>query len=329
MTTAALKGTPAGRPYDGETYYDRPALKPAHYRWLIAFYFWVGGIAGGAAVLSAVADLLGSPGDRVVVQMGRYLALAGCVIGPLLLILDLYTPQRFLNMLRIFRRTSAMSVGAWALAVFGLFSGLAAVAQLAEDLGAGTWAVIAGRVVGIPAAAVGAFIGYYTATLLAATNVPLWAAVPRSLSVLFAASAMSLGAAALTLAAKAVGSPEAVTRRLELYDLIVAVFELAALVVVDWQWRRQGVAGPIWSWPNLAILLVGVVALGILFPMAVHASGLLAGHTPTALSVTAAVARLTGGFLLRTVILFAGKPSAEDPRDYFRMTSPAPGPSSG
>ena len=43
-------------------------------------------------------------------------AIAGAMISPILLIMDLGRPARFLNMLRVFKHRSAMSMGAWILA---------------------------------------------------------------------------------------------------------------------------------------------------------------------------------------------------------------------
>jgi protein NrfD len=320
--TTATAPPPAARPYAGETYYGLPGLKPGHYRWLIAGYLWVGGLTGAAAVLAAVADLVGSPADRGVVRLGRYLALAGGLISPVLLIVDLHTPERFFNMLRIFRRTSPMSIGVYILTGFGVFGGLAAAAQLAEDLGAGAWAATAGTVAGIPAAVAGAGMAYYTATLLAATSPPLWAAVPRLLAALFAASSMSLGAAAIVLGGKLTDMPEPTARRLELIDLVAVTLELGLLIATHYHWRRRGVDGPLLTFGMGLAYLGGAVAVGMLVPIGLHAFTFAAGIVSTAVSVAAAAAGLAGGFALRAVILFAGKKSAEDPRLYFQFAQP-------
>lgn len=313
---------PSARPYSGETYYGLPGLKPGHYKWLIAGYLWVGGLTGAAAVLAAAADLVGSPADRSVVRIGRYLALAGAVISPILLVVDLHTPERFFNMLRIFRRTSAMSIGVYILTAFGLFGGLTAAAQLADDLGAGAWAVWAGRAAGIPAALAGMGMMFYTATLLATTSPPLWAAVPRLLPALFAASSMSLGAAAIVLVGKFTGMAEATVTRLELIDLIAVSLELGLLVATHLQWRRHRVDAPLYA-PLLATSYFGTaVAVGMLFPIAGHGYAFATGSGSAALSIALAVAGIAGGFALRAVILFAGKRTAEDPQTYFQFAQP-------
>src|SRR3954466_1221070 len=70
------------------TYYGLPSIKPSHYGWLIVTYFCVGGVAGAAEVIAPAADLTGGRQDRAVVRGGRYLALAGALLSPALLILD-------------------------------------------------------------------------------------------------------------------------------------------------------------------------------------------------------------------------------------------------
>lgn len=111
---------PSFSAYEGETYYQRPALKPSPYGWLIATYLYVGGLAGAAELIVTIADWVGRRRDRGIVRMGRYLALGGALISPILLIADLHKPERWYNMLRIFCKTSPMSIGAWILMAFGM-----------------------------------------------------------------------------------------------------------------------------------------------------------------------------------------------------------------
>ena len=42
------------------------------------------------------------------------------IVSPMLLISDLGRPERFLNMLRVFKVTSPMSVGSWVLVASGV-----------------------------------------------------------------------------------------------------------------------------------------------------------------------------------------------------------------
>jgi len=76
------------------TYHGRPAVKPSLYGWTVAFYIFIGGLAGAAQIIATAADLLGARGGAVVLA-GRVIALAGAVLSGILLIVDLHTKRRF------------------------------------------------------------------------------------------------------------------------------------------------------------------------------------------------------------------------------------------
>ena len=105
---------PAASPETG--YYGIPLLKRPSWTWEVPLYFFVGGAAGAAAVVGAIADYTGA--DRKLVRDARWIAAAGAVISPALLISDLGRPERFLNMMRVFKPQSPMSVGVWTLLGF-------------------------------------------------------------------------------------------------------------------------------------------------------------------------------------------------------------------
>ena len=111
-----------------------------HWRWLIVFYFFLGGIAGGAYLIAALLDLFGRPGDRPLARLGYLVAFPLTVICGILLVLDLTRPLRFWHMLLasetltpMLKWWSPMSVGAWALLAFGAFTLLSFLAVLADD----------------------------------------------------------------------------------------------------------------------------------------------------------------------------------------------------
>src|SRR6266699_6929634 len=79
----AAKGIrPGGAPFpvaSPETgYYGIPLLKKPAWTWEIPLYFFVGGAAGAAAVVGAIADYTGA--DRRLVRDARWIAAAGAVI---------------------------------------------------------------------------------------------------------------------------------------------------------------------------------------------------------------------------------------------------------
>ena len=206
----ATEPGPAGAlvPYSGETYYGEPVVKPSPYNWLVIGYLFVGGAAGSSQLLATLADLAGRGRYRTLVRAGRYLGLAGALASPIFLIGDLHYRRRWYNMLRVFRPTSAMSIGSWTLTAFGTFSGLTAAGQLWEDLNGSSVGRRLSRLLGVPAGLAGAVMSCYTGVLLASTSTPLWASVYRLLPALFGASAASTACAALSLAVKATGGSE-------------------------------------------------------------------------------------------------------------------------
>ncbi len=312
-----MTSIPTAQPYEGTTYYDLPALKPGHYGWLISTYFYVGGLASAALFLATVIDLFGGKEDRPAVRSGHYLALLGGLVSPPLLILDLHTPQRWYNMLRIFRKTSAMSIGSWALTGFGLLSGVAATGQAVEDIfgwRAGRWLA---RLAGLPAALAAGVVAIYTGTLLAATNIPLWASGFPVLSSLFASSAASTATATLALLSPSVS--ERTHRRLAWFGLTAGIAELLFAARVDRHWQAHQVAGPMRTPPLGPLWRGGVLGLGILIPLGLHLAQIFGGRKARPAGTLASIAALFGGFCLRAVFVYGGRRSAQRPRDYFRQ----------
>ena len=297
------------------TYYEQPALKPSPWGWMVSGYMSIAGLAGSAQILATAADLAGGGHYNAIVRNGRYLALAGTVIGGPLLIADLHTPQRFYNMLRIFRPTSPMSIGTYVLLGFASCSAVLAAAQLRRDAGMGYGVVqTAARLLELPAAALGAAMGTYTGALLGATSTPLWAAAPRLIPALFGSSAVASAASALSL----VASPEeaAVLERIE---LLASTGELALMSGLHRQWHAKGIK----TKPAFAPLLLTAAApwLRKAVPAITYPSPTRqpAAPQPARGRLVVAVAALAGAFLLRHAILRAGNHSAQRPRNYFRL----------
>ena len=171
-----------------DSYYGRPILKEPVWKPEIPCYMFTGGLAGASAVLSFVAR---AAGNERLARRALWIGLGAEAVSPALLISDLGRPERFLNMLRVFKVTSPMSVGSWILAG----SGAATTAEAAcELLG------IFPRLRLVPAtmsAVLGPPLATYTATLVSDTAIPVWHEARRELPFVFAASAAaSAGAAA-------------------------------------------------------------------------------------------------------------------------------------
>ena len=181
---------PPARP---ESYYGRPVIKPPPWEpHFIASYFFAGGLAGASAALAAAARLAG---NRPLERRAWAASLAGLAVGSPLLIADLGRPARFLNMMRVFKVTSPMSVGSWVLAATGGAVTVAAAQSLLPRVP--QWA---GSAAAAPAGVLGTVLASYTGGLLADTAVPAWLEARRELPFVFAGSAMaSAGGAAFAL----------------------------------------------------------------------------------------------------------------------------------
>src|SRR5215467_4951728 len=146
------------------------------WEWLLVWYFFLGGLAAGLYFMAALIELVGSEHDRTMAKVAYYYAFPLAVVCGVLLILDLGRPERFWHMLiqsetgrLMFKYWSPMSVGAWALLVFGGVSFLSFVGVLAEDghLGLGRWRGVASiwrhGTLGVGFAVVRAVVGFFVA----------------------------------------------------------------------------------------------------------------------------------------------------------------------
>jgi polysulfide reductase-like protein len=214
------------QPVGAESYYGRPILKEPTWTWEVPAYLFTGGLAGGAAALGAGARLAG---NRELARRATLVNLAAISVSPALLVSDLGRPDRFLNMLRVFKPTSPMSVGTWVVSASGAASGAAGMCELLGILPRVRAAATAA------AALLAPFLSTYTAVLVADTAVPAWHEARRELPFVFAGSAAASAGAAVALASPARSAGPA--RR---FALAGAVLELAATEVME---RRLGLVG--------------------------------------------------------------------------------------
>ena len=110
-------------------YYGRNMIKPPEWTDLIPTYFFTGGLAGTCAAL-AFAERLAKNDELARVML--FGAAAGTAVSGFCLIADLKRPERFLNMLRVFKITSPMSVGVY---IFSAFGGATTIALASEVTG--------------------------------------------------------------------------------------------------------------------------------------------------------------------------------------------------
>ncbi len=320
------------------TYYGQPALKPAPWVWKVPVYTFAAPVAGAAQLIGTIADLSDPDGGRSIVRHARYAALAGAAFGGPLLIGDLHTPMRWYNMLRIFRGTSPMSIGSWLLTGFGAFSSVVALAQYTIDRNAASARRTAtGRNAGVrlssriaavaqlPAAAAGAGMSLYSASLFTATSSPLWAAAPRSLAVKFGSSAVAAAAAGLSLLEHASGRPSPAASALDRIAGAATAMNLGATVAAGRAWRKAEVDGPLTEASAIgASYRIGSILLGQVLPLVCHALNASRSRPSRGLSMLGSLGIVCGSFLMRLAVIEAGKKSSQRPVDSLRFTSGRP-----
>jgi hypothetical protein len=166
-----------------ESYYGRQILKTPTWKSPdVPLYLFLGGLAGASAVLAEGAAATGRPGLE---RVARLAAAGGATAGSVALVHDLGRPERFLNMLRVLKPTSPLSVGSFILAPFSTLAGAAAASHVTGRLPR------IGRMAGRGAAAFGPPLATYTAALLANTAVPAWHEAHRELPFVFGGSSAS------------------------------------------------------------------------------------------------------------------------------------------
>jgi formate-dependent nitrite reductase membrane component NrfD len=263
----------------------------------VAAYFWLGGMASGSAFVALACD---AAGDHRSAAIARKVALGVVTPAPVLLIADLGRPDRFLNMMRIFKPRSPMNTGAWCLVAF---SGSGALAVGADLVGAPK----AARTLGALTALLGSYLGSYTGVLLACTAVPVWSGSRTILGPAFVATATATGAAATRLVLVACGLPQSHPTRRALGTIETASM-LTELAISELGERRLGDAARALKSgrPRLYFRTAKtLVALGL-------SLRLLARRTGPREHELASFMYLAAGLLFRFAWVYAGEPSAKD-----------------
>ncbi len=274
-----------------------PFIHAPVWTWEVAAYFWFGGMASGAAFVALACD---AAGDHRSAAIARKVVLGAVAPAPLLLIADLGRPERFLNMMRIFKPRSPMNTGAWCLVAF---SGSGALAVAADLAGRPKTA----RALGALTSLFGSYLGSYTGVLLACTAVPVWARSRTILGPAFVATATATGAAATRLVLVASGLPQTHPTRRALGTIETAsmLTELSISAIGE---RRLGDAAKALRRGRPGIYFrtaKSLVALGL-------SLRLLARRTGPREQELASFVFLAAGLAFRLAWVSAGKASAED-----------------
>ena len=281
-----------------------PILNPAVWTWEVPLYFWFGGIATGSSFVALAAQAVE---DERVATIARRVTLGAAAPAAPLLVMDLGRPERFLNMMRIFKPRSPMSMGAWCLAAF---SGTAFGAVGADYVGRRRLArALTGATAGL-----GTYLGSYTGVLLASTAVPVWARSRMFLPPIFVCTAAATGAAANRLVLALVGVPVGDPSRTALGTVETAAMG-SELVLSSLNERRLGRLGEALDTGRANRLFEVAkwsVRAGLALRFARGRGGPWTHHVGSALY-------LVGGLSFRFAWIEAGRNSARDDEAVARM----------
>jgi formate-dependent nitrite reductase membrane component NrfD len=304
-------------------------LKSADWPLLIDLYFFLGGLAGGAFVIATIANLLDGRRYRDIVRMGYYIAFLAIIPGPILLIVDLGLPTRFLHMMMVSKPSleigmnaitvgpfhlkpfSPMSAGAWALLGFSVCAFLVALDVFLEDRGGRSMSLLR-LVAGVIGGFFGFFLAAYPGVLLGATARPLFISA-HWLGALFLVVGASSGGAAIALILSLLGGQarESLSQlmRFTAFALILQLAALALFIITVQMSGSTGIAqalAKLLAGPYSLAFWLGAVVVGIVVPLALQLGGGIKKAAPGMTALASALI-LIGGFLVKYVIIAAGQ----------------------
>jgi formate-dependent nitrite reductase membrane component NrfD len=294
MSAATEPPTVTGEPRD--SYYGMSIINPPVWEEReIAGYLFLGGLAGGSSLLAAVAE---STGRQKLAYRSDICASGAIALSLAALIKDLGRPERFLNMMRVFKPTSPMNVGTWILVIYAPLNFAASASQVTGRLR------FLGRLAGAGAGLTGTLVSSYTGALIADTAVPAWHEGHRELPFLFASSAaLAAGGAGLILAPRRENSP---AWRMA---VLGGIGELVVGQLYEWRLERAGVK---------QALSTGTAGGRMKLAKALTAGGVvgatLLGRRSRLAAAAAGAALVASSAFTRFGIFAAGMESAEDPR---------------
>ena len=280
------------------SYYGRPVIKEPVWRVPdVPGYLFLGGLAGASSVLAAGSQL---SGYRELARVAKVGALGAISLSAVALVHDLGRPGRFVNMLRVFKPSSPMSVGSWLLAGYGPVAGAAAVSELTGILPkAGTAATLGAGLLG-PA------IATYTAALICDTAVPAWHEGYREMPYVFAGSAASAAGGLGLLATHPADAEPA--RNLAVLGATVELIAKRQLIRRLARSQGQSLAEPYEAGTTGAVLrLAEFLTAGAL-------AGAVLGRRSRAVSALTGASLMAASAMTRFGIFEAGMASARDPK---------------
>ena len=276
------------------SYYGRPVIKETIWGSPeIPGYLFLGGLAGASSMLAGFAQ---ASGHQELARVSKTAATGAIALSAVALVKDLGRPGRFLNMLRVVKVTSPMSVGTWLITGYGPLAGAAAASALTGKLPK------AGAAATVGAAALGAGVSTYTAALICDTAVPAWHDGHREMPYLFAGSAATAAGGLGMLAVAPRHAGPAVR-----FAVLGALTELTAKSLLL---KRLGEGAKPYQQGRAGKLLEA----GEVLTAAGLAGAVLASRDRTTAALSG-LALLTSSALTRFGIFEAGRASARDPAE--------------
>jgi len=286
----------------------------------IIIYLFLGGLAGGAYLIAALADLCDLEEKKTIAKIGFSVALPAIIIGGVCLIGDLGRPDRFLNVLKIYKFTSPMSVGVWGVITFSAFSVISfLMIHGMDEKSTGIWKlgyyislVVPRKAVNAVGLSAAVFLAAYTGVLLTETSRPFWSDTPF-LGALFLASGVSTAIAFIYFfydlkKSDGNGDAEVGKYKLKLVDnmaifaeLVIILFMLIELANQHRLALMSKVSGLFW---------IGVVLIGLVIPLLLNFYSMINHRIKgkkLSKSFVTPILIIVGGFLLRYVVVIAGQ----------------------
>jgi len=292
---------------------------------LMVAYLFIGGMAGGAYIIGALADIFAKGRDKckVLSKSGIYVSLVSIILGLVFVVLDLgrfeVDPVGSLNVYLHFP-TSIMSVGTWIITAFTVVSLLTAILWFFRGN------ELVRKIVEVVGIVLGGSTATYSGILLAfARGRPFWV-TPYLPWVFFISGTLTgLALALFLIPIIAVFVPrffeefkELVDQRKEFaqmltesqrYIVILIFIELALLIIELGTGHNTGI---LLTDPGLSPMFFGYVIAGLIAPLGIayYIAKIESTGNETSIilfSLSSFVLVLIGGFLLRYVVLIAGQ----------------------
>lgn len=290
---------------------------------ILAGYLFLGGLAGGAYVVSALADIFKGEDYEALSKSGAYVSLFSILIGLVLLVLDLkrfeVAPLVILNAYRRFPG-SILTVGTWAITGFTAISLVTSILWLFEGNDFARKLIeIVGIILGLTTAA-------YTGLLLAfSRGTSFWSSPFLPWTFVVSGTLTGLAMALFMIPIFAVFMPrlksfwELYERRNQFAEMVghsqgyvtVLIAVELILVIIELATGR-GHSEMLLTGSGLSLIFYAYLVIGLIVPLAIayYTTKLKSARKDGSLiffSMGGFVLILIGGFLLRYVILTAGQ----------------------